>query len=86
MSEKILACFTWPAITACGHTGLLQDPDARAELSERDPVDVALLSGGGLVQFGEGFFLGGDNRDVVPLCPSGLEDEERKSPVTRDQT
>ena len=68
-----------------GHAGLLQDLDARAELAERDPVDVALRSGGRLVQFGEGLFLGGDDRDVVPLGPGGLEDEERETAVTGDQ-
>ncbi len=40
-----------------GHAGLLQHLDAGAELPERDPVDVALLAAGGLVQLGEGFFL-----------------------------
>ena len=68
-----------------GDAGLLQHLDARAELAERDPVDVALQAGGRLVQFGEGLFLGGDDRDVVPLGPGGIEHEEGKAAVTGDQ-
>ena len=82
---KILVCFTWPAMTACVTPASCSSADAGAELSERDPVNRGPVPRGGAVQFGKRLFLGGDDRDVVPLRTRRVEDEERKGAVAGDQ-
>ena len=69
-----------------GDARLLQQLDQRAELAEGNPVDRALRAGRGLVQFGKGLFLGGDDRDVVPLRHGSIEHEKRKAAVTGDES
>ena len=69
-----------------GDPGLFHEADARAELSERDPMDPGARLRGGLVQIGKRFFFGGNDGDVVPHGACGVQNQEGEAPVTRNQT
>ena len=85
MPPKILVCLTCPAMTACvtpaSFSRLMQVPSW--------PSEIQWIGGavarGGVVQLGERLFLGGDDRDVVPLRARRVEHEERKPAVAGDQ-
>ena len=85
MPEKILTCLTWPAITACGDAGRLQDLDALAQLAERDPVQVGAGLARRLLEIGERLLLDRDDGDVVAEAAGALQHEEGKPAVAGDE-
>src|SRR5258705_10129459 len=64
---------------------VLQQADAPAELTERDPVNRRAVTPGRVAQLWKRFFLCGDDRDLVPLGTRGVEHEKRKPAVARDE-
>ena len=86
MSANSLVCFTCPAITACvtpaSFSRLMHLPSWPSETQCRSAAGGAR---GDLGQVGKGFFLDGDDGHVVAGSARGVEHEERKSAVARDQ-
>ena len=86
MPEKIFACLTWPAITACGDAGRLQDLDALAELAERHPVEVRARLARRRLEIGKRLLLDGHDGDVVAEAAGALQHQKGKPAVAGNET
>ena len=63
----------------------LEQLDALAKLAEGHPMQRRPGRAGGLLQFGEGLFLDGDDGDLVAEVTSALQCEEGKLAVAGDE-
>ena len=68
-----------------GHAGRLEQLDALAELSERDPVQRRAGLPRRLLEVGEGFLLDGDDGDLVTEITGALQCEKGKLAVAGDE-
>jgi hypothetical protein len=68
------------------HPGGLEQTDALAELTERNPVNRRPVPRRGVDKLGKSLFLDGDHRHVMPLRGRRLEDQEGKLAVAGDET
>ena len=86
MSANSLVCFTCPAITAwvtpASFSRLMHLPSWPSEIQWSAAAGGRAAS---VVEIGKGFFLEGDDGDVVAGAARGVEDEEGKAAVAGDQ-
>ncbi len=69
------------------HAGLVQDPDARAKVAERHPVQRgSRLAGRRVGELRKPFPFDRDDRYVVALHPGRIEHQEGKAAVAGNET
>ena len=82
MLEKICLCFTCPAMMARRDAFLLEGFDQLGQFAQREPMDCRRAVG---FNFRRGFFLDGGDNDVEALGARGVQHQEGKASVARDE-